>query len=388
MATTLLSPVKSLLRWTLPKFLLGPTNTTKPAVAVKTNAFESLRESSRRGRELCGTTLDNYTVDVPLQKNQQLIGKSLQIYTISEPLYTRPGDSYPSIWTASTGTGQQVIVKQPCRGWLDPFLIELRHLHDFQSSQHLRRLFDIIDRSPSEPPAMVLESMSRSLLEVYWQRKLTTREIKTIAKGVLHGLDELHSKGLAHTDINMQNILVDGFGDTAESSSLKVKLADLGSVSPPSDHMCQREAFRAPEVWFLKPWQVDIDIWSFGMLCRPDNSGTLKKSDSGGTISKEEVGIENTERCKWETYHLFELGKLEYYKDCKPPDIPSLDGQTKVTMGLRTMKMGLSPVDWGFLNLVVLRPLPEERPTPRMLLEKFSWWFEKLPAEDESGNVI
>lgn len=75
-------------------------------------------------------------------------------------------------------------------------------LHRFQNrTPFIRPLLDEIT-DPSDPPAIVLRHLDDHLLNASFSRKLTTHEVKYIAKRILEALKLLHADGFVHTGIS------------------------------------------------------------------------------------------------------------------------------------------------------------------------------------------
>ncbi|KAJ8668298.1 hypothetical protein QAD02_009961 [Eretmocerus hayati] len=101
------------------------------------------------------------------------------------------------------------------------------------------------------------------IIEVH-KRPLKEDEIAAICKGVLQGLDYLHSLGRIHRDVKAGNILLTENGT--------VKLADFGSASVkcPANSFVGTPYWMAPEVILaMDEGQYDgkVDVWSLGITC-------------------------------------------------------------------------------------------------------------------------
>ena len=87
--------------------------------------------------------------------------------------------------------------------------------------------------------------------------------IKRIALQILVALRHLHSLGLTHSDLKLENILLKNEGKTG------IKVIDLGSAVKYSNPLCsylQSRYYRAPEVILGAGYDHKIDIWSFGCI--------------------------------------------------------------------------------------------------------------------------
>ncbi|EXJ86240.1 STE/STE20 protein kinase [Capronia coronata CBS 617.96] len=138
-----------------------------------------------------------------------------------------------------------------------------------QRTPFLRPLLDEV-RDASAFQANVLRYLDDDLLNASNTKRLTSFEVKYVAKRILGGLKVLHNDGFVHTDIKPSNVLFnykDGsnrFGD--------VQLADFESaVHKDTSHAQNGEPigtpmFRSPEAHLQMRWDTATDIWSFGAL--------------------------------------------------------------------------------------------------------------------------
>lgn len=89
-----------------------------------------------------------------------------------------------------------------------------------------------------------------------------------LLKGIATGLAVLHSKGLAHGNLKLNNVLVDVVG----SATPRVKLTDfmipMMQISPSKSKTDTMSTLRMcpPEYFDDEPWNLAMDVWSFGML--------------------------------------------------------------------------------------------------------------------------
>lgn len=123
---------------------------------------------------------------------------------------------------------------------------------------------------PSDPPALVLKHLDDDLLRASAAQKLTHPQIKYVVKNVLEALQVLHEDGYVHTDIKLDNVLVNyGQGDTRFTD---VMLADCGStVHGDSEYAKMGDIigapiFRSPEAQLQMRWGTATDIWSLGAM--------------------------------------------------------------------------------------------------------------------------
>jgi len=114
------------------------------------------------------------------------------------------------------------------------------------------------------------------LFEQATRRVFFEDEILNIAYQVLQALDYMHSKGMAHRDIKLENIM---FTEKIKASSaciaLNMKLIDFGLAYYEEFDKCDFKAvdapgtskYKAPEVIFNQTYDPrKVDLWSVGVL--------------------------------------------------------------------------------------------------------------------------
>ncbi|KAL2068653.1 hypothetical protein VTL71DRAFT_14990 [Oculimacula yallundae] len=143
----------------------------------------------------------------------------------------------------------------------------LKHFQD--RSLYLRPLIDEIEE-PSDPPTIVLKYLEDHLLNASIEKTLSRQELKYVSRRILEALKVLHDKCYVHTDVKLDNVLVNyREGDIRFSD---VQLSDLGGACPANSKYARAGTpvgapmWTSPEVIMETPWNTATDIWSFGTV--------------------------------------------------------------------------------------------------------------------------
>ncbi|KAH7379597.1 putative serine/threonine protein kinase [Pyrenochaeta sp. MPI-SDFR-AT-0127] len=177
-----------------------------------------------------------------------------------------------TVWFAKKGLSQdQVVIKTVLN---HPRIQHERDiLRRFQSrTPYLRPLIDEI-QNHAEAVAIVLKYLDDDLLNASNRQTLNRKELKYVSKRLLEALSVLHKDGFVHTDVKLDNVLV----NYDESNSIirfsDVQLADLGATYHMDSEIAKActtvgaPIWRSPEVVMGLPvgWNTATDIWSYGL---------------------------------------------------------------------------------------------------------------------------
>ncbi|OOG00106.1 hypothetical protein ASPCADRAFT_393817 [Aspergillus carbonarius ITEM 5010] len=304
-------------------------------------------------------------------KPGQLLRGKLNTYTITKKLYD-------SIWLANNLTNQPAIIKSTHQARINH---ERSILKRFQpQTPHLRPLLDEIT-DPADPPAIVLRCLDDDLMSASAAQRLTTPEIKYVSKKILEALAVLHENGYVHTDVKLDNVLVN-YGSNGQRFT-DIQLADLENTVHVDSKFCKdRECigapvWRSPEAQMGLQWGPPTDIWSFGIMVISliwGNNFFIFKPDVPRGHEEYELKILTK-------YHVFfgpyppsyvdladeeTLAILSYVMDSVPAE--------KLKPFSRASRREISVEDREFV-LKIMKLDPRDRPSARELLG--DKWFEE-----------
>ncbi|KAI0378640.1 kinase-like domain-containing protein [Hypomontagnella monticulosa] len=225
----------------------------------------------------------------PFLVGETLHGKSGRQYSIQEILSERR-DPLLCVYRAYgdllgiNNKGYSFIIKNMIPG-------EFEYQQDLQqrlsSCPNLRTVVDTIpDRE-----LFVYHFLATDLLQLS-QRPLSKETRRSILKQALKGLAELHERGIIHTDIKPNNILID-YEETAEADPIikSVQISDLEDavLLPPGKSLkgclSGNQFWRSPESWARARQNTSSDIFSFGVVAI-----YVMLNDMVFRISDEELG--------------------------------------------------------------------------------------------------
>lgn len=141
----------------------------------------------------------------------------------------------------------------------------------------------------SEKYYIVMEYLAgKDLYEYIEKRDFSLKEdrVKELGYQIAKALQYLHSFGIVHRDLKLENIMMDSDSETA-----LVKLVDFGLSKIVGPNETATEAFGtlgyiAPEVLLKKPYSFSVDLWSYGCCIHAAMFGFLPFSseDDGETV--------------------------------------------------------------------------------------------------------
>jgi serine/threonine protein kinase len=146
--------------------------------------------------------------------------------------------------------------------------------------KYLRNMFDDLRSSPnvrvSEDACpdehMFVYKYLRDHLLSFFQNEVPLPMTKKILRDVLRGIAALHSKGIVHTDIKANNILIEWKDEGGEIAVERVQVADIEDAAyVPEGCVINGRQFgnwtwRSPEAHASAEVHTPSDIFSFGLV--------------------------------------------------------------------------------------------------------------------------
>ncbi|RMD41269.1 hypothetical protein DV735_g3872, partial [Chaetothyriales sp. CBS 134920] len=161
--------------------------------------------------------------------------------------------------------GKNFIIKNMIPG-------EFAYQQDLQkplaSCPNLRTVIDTV----SDLELFVYHFLATDLLRLS-KKPLSTETRRSILRSALTGLADLHDRGILHSDIKPNNILVDYEDTTSNDLAIKsVQISDLEDavLLEPGQAikgcLCGNQLWRSPESWARAQQNISSDIFSFGVV--------------------------------------------------------------------------------------------------------------------------
>eukprot|EP00465_Bigelowiella_longifila_P000199 CAMPEP_0185280474 /NCGR_PEP_ID=MMETSP1359-20130426/66146_1 /TAXON_ID=552665 /ORGANISM="Bigelowiella longifila, Strain CCMP242" /LENGTH=454 /DNA_ID=CAMNT_0027875731 /DNA_START=78 /DNA_END=1442 /DNA_ORIENTATION=- len=99
-------------------------------------------------------------------------------------------------------------------------------------------------------------------------KKFSQSKARDIFRKLLHVVEYLHSRGVVHRDLKPENILC---SSSADEDHFDIILGDFGLAHFAGPHQkimmaCGTPAYVAPEVWEMKGYDSQVDLWSAGVM--------------------------------------------------------------------------------------------------------------------------
>ncbi|THH12857.1 hypothetical protein EW146_g7302 [Bondarzewia mesenterica] len=282
-----------------------------------------------------------------------------------------------------------------------------------------------VDAADGEHLCMAMELMCSSVSSIRHDKAdifIPVSVVKRMLRHLLSGIADIHSRGIAHTDIKPDNIMIDlGSSWTTESidawlkdnpaqafpptqslykmvtgyvsqsfphppldtlNSHTYKLADFGSAQFVSDQMTDDITplgLRPPEIILGGEWNESVDIWTFGCVAFNLLTGTpLFNPLTIMNQSREDTVLYQMICFCGEFFHEKYLGRCsrstQYFDyDCRPkPEENKKFFRKTFQECILSAKFPIAPEDVEGAAALMARALrldPRDRPTAQELLE-------------------
>ncbi|KAJ9134199.1 Kinase-like protein [Coniochaeta hoffmannii] len=302
----------------------------------------------------------------------QVLKGRASAYTIVKELHRAVDNGV--VFLATNLANERFIVKSIAGHW------RLRNEADILKRYQLKTPFlrPLVDelQDPAEPPSIVLKYLDSDLLTESNKKRLSRPDIKRVAKCLLETLRVLHSDGLVHTDVKLDNVFVDLGPQSGGQRFSAIQLGDCGGVVS-QDSMFARDGHligagftRSPEATFRLPWGTATDIWSFG--------NAVLSLLYGGGYHLFNPGIEGL-KVKDQENELTVLKRMYKFFGPYPQSCDDFNDSDTIPE--------IPPADKAFI-LKIMKLDPRDRPTADQLLED-EWFTEEsedtrvpLPEEE------
>lgn len=175
----------------------------------------------------------------------------------------------------------------------------MKILDNMQNIIHLHSTYETEDSY-----YIVMEYCQGGSLLSYLESKnfnLSEAECKTILYNILTAISNMHSLGIIHRDIKIENILLKRPCDISRG----IRVTDFGFSTPLGPTETKHEpygtvTYAAPEVLMGHPYNSKVDIWSIGVLAFLLLDGSLPYNSESENLIEQ---IEEGEPC----YHDMEM---------------------------------------------------------------------------------
>ena len=141
-------------------------------------------------------------------------------------------------------------------------------LKNFPKTEHILKCYDIIETA--ENIYIVTEYIAGGSLSSFIRKNkicLPSTTVKKIIYQVVKGLSELHSYGIVHRDMKLENILM----DYKDVTTFTAKVIDFGLSQVITPLSKTKETYGtliycSPEILLNVPYNYKVDVWSLGII--------------------------------------------------------------------------------------------------------------------------
>ena len=125
---------------------------------------------------------------------------------------------------------------------------------------------------------IVLEYMAGKDLFDYLKTRnfqVTEDRVKDLTLQITFAISYLHSYGIVHRDIKLENVMMSDASDHAVPKLVDFGLAKIIGPTEKSDEPFGTLGYVAPEVLNKEPYSFSCDLWSLGCIAYALLSGSL-----------------------------------------------------------------------------------------------------------------
>ena len=144
---------------------------------------------------------------------------------------------------------------------------EIGALKAAAGSPFVIQLHDIFDEP--EFTYIVMEKLRGGTLldQIGEKRCFSENEARSVARRVLHGLEHMHNRRIAHRNIQCETLILHQEGDVTEVKITDFSMSKRALYPNSLETLCGTEGYIAPEVMDYRPqYDVPVDMWSFGVV--------------------------------------------------------------------------------------------------------------------------
>ncbi len=211
--------------------------------------------------------------------------------------------SFASVFQGQNAAGESVAIKLVDKRQVDPEFVRyissemtiVQRLHH----ENIIEVFDVVEIDQHRISIIMKLAKNGDLLDYINSRPLMTEDdARKIFKQLVSAMEFAHSKGVAHRDLKLDNILLDKDG----SGRLKAFVADWGFATyfNPSDRALNDAIgslpYASPELLLGKRYfGPEIDVWALGVILFTMVAGRLPFGPDGQQSTRANISA-----CRWE----------------------------------------------------------------------------------------
>lgn len=179
-----------------------------------------------------------------------------------------------------TTTQKSVAIKSVVKERMTPLEVtqQRREIEVLKMCQHTNivKLIDLFETDKHY--YVVMEYMrGKDLFDYLESRQFTLPEgqVKRITLQLIMGVKYLHSFGIVHRDLKLENVMMSDAGDTAIPKIVDFGLSKIIGPQEKAQEPFGTVGYVAPEVLKQKPYSFSCDVWSIGCIMYALISGSL-----------------------------------------------------------------------------------------------------------------